>query len=280
MKKTILLLSVTLFLAACNSSNFKIAEPPANSSAQNYGNQNGTKSKKSNTENNKQKVIRTADIKGVVNDYEAFYKDLNLHIKSFDAYINNAEEYRSNNSIENKFEIKIPNSNFEEALIAITNKIDKVKSRKIKSTDVTAAVLDLESRLNTKTKMIVRYQDFIKQAKNIEEILKVEEHIRVLQEEVEATNAKLKYYHQQVAYSTIHLQIVKYFEQPLVAKSFGFFRKMKVAFISGWESLLTTIIGFTYAWPFWLFLSGIALFFYSILTKRKFKTQNTINSAI
>lgn len=279
MKRAIILLIATSILAACNSSNFKSSEAIAFDASKDAGQQSTYKTDAVNQESNKnvseQKVIRTANINGIVKDYEAFYEDLNFSIKNFDAYISNAEEFRSSTSIENKFEIKVPSSNFESTLLAITNKVDKVKSRKIKSTDVTAAVLDLESRLNTKTKMIKRYQDFIKQAKNIEEILKVEEHIRVLQEEIEATKARLKYFSEQVTYSTIHLHITKHIEQPIVAKSFGFFRKMKVAFLSGWESMLIAIIGLTYAWPFWLFMALVSYtFYFFVLRKRNSKPVN------
>jgi len=258
---------------SCNSSNFKNAEMAMADSTKDSANENDVAASsianKQSTSIEKRMIIKTATITGTVNDYDAFYKNLNSQLKKVGAYVNNEEEQRTNYAINNTFEIKVPNEDFDSAIGLLINKLDKISSRKIKATDVSATVLDLESRLNTKTKMIERYRDFVQQAKNVEEILKVEEHIRVLQEEIEATTARIKYYNTQVAYSTIHLHVTKYIEQPVVSASFGFFKKMKIAFFSGWKSLLTAIIGFTYAWPFWLFLGTISFLIYTFIRRKR-----------
>ena len=107
--------------------------------------------------------------------------------------------------------------------------------------------------------MQARYIEILrKQAGNVTDILEAEEKIRLLQEEIEATEAKLRYLQDQVQYSTIHLEIyqkVEYRAKPVVFKE-SFLGRLKSSFINGWEALVSLVLFLINIWPF-LLIGGL-----------------------
>jgi len=87
----------------------------------------------------------------------------------------------------------------------------KLLKRKISTVDVTGEVVDVKARLQAKKQMRLKYTDFLKQSKNMEEVLQVQGEINTIQEEIEAGAVRVKYLTHQSAMSTVNLS----FYQPL-----------------------------------------------------------------
>lgn len=116
---------------------------------------------------------------------------------------------------------------------------------------MTGQYYDLDSRLKSKKAYLQRYTELLSKARNVKEILEIEEQIRVIQEEIDATAASLKSLNEQVAYST--LSVYLYQEQSNIsigADSFG--TKLVDAVRFGWTALETFFIILIRIWPFLL----------------------------
>ena len=60
--------------------------------------------------------------------------------------------------------------------------------------DVTEEYLDIEARLKTKKEVEARYIEILKsKTKTVEDVLKAEEQIRIIREEIEAREGRLNY---------------------------------------------------------------------------------------
>ena len=148
-----------------------------------------------------------------------------------------------------------------------------VDHKKITSKDVTQEYLDLESRLKTKKTVKKRYEEILRsKASTIDEILSAEEAIRVLQEEIEAKEGRLRYLKNRVGLSQINLHIYQTVEQKIEPQEYkaSFADKLQKQFLHGWGMILSVILSIVNVWP--LAIIGLVFLFFKrnwILNKLK-----------
>lgn len=140
----------------------------------------------------------------------------------------------------------------------------------ITAQDVTEEYIDIQTRLKTKLEVKERYEHILrKNAKTVEDILLTEDKLRIIQEEIEAAQGRLKYLMSKVSYSTIQIDLyetVNYIKEPVsYQKTFG--AKIKNGFSFGFKIIEYVFIGVIYMWSLLLILFS-ALFFVK-MKKRK-----------
>jgi len=100
--------------------------------------------------------------------------------------------------------------------------------------------VDGEIRLNSKRLFRNRYNELLTKAGKVVDILAIEENIRVLQEEIESTEGRLKFLDDQVLYSTIDLTLLTEKEiNKDEEKTETFKEKIKWSLATGWASVVT-----------------------------------------
>ncbi|HEX5112596.1 MAG TPA: DUF4349 domain-containing protein, partial [Saprospiraceae bacterium] len=137
--------------------------------------------------------------------------------------------------------------------------------------DVTEEYIDLETRLTNKKAYLEQYRTLLKSARSIEDILKVQEQIRALEEEIESVTGRLKYLTNQVDLSTLHLTITE--KKDFVYKQdkrINFFERLKESISSGWYAFVNFILYLLVLWPFWIIII-VGIWFGVKLMKRKSK---------
>jgi hypothetical protein len=102
----------------------------------------------------------------------------------------------------------------------------------------------------------------LKQAKNMEEILKVQQEINSIQEEIEAGAGRVSYLTHAAAYSTIQLT----FYQVLNAQAEhidkpGFGQRVLNALTNGMDWVGEMLVVMLTLWPLWLLLGGVWLMY-------------------
>ncbi len=207
------------------------------------------------------KIIKEADLGIRVEDYATARKQIDALLQKYDAYISSENESKSGSWISNRLSIRIPVTHFDAFMGSVGDIAERVTHKQITAKDVSRRYVDIESRLKTKKEVREKYSSFLKNAKNIEEMLAVEEKVRLLTEEIESKEAELRYLSDKVNYSTITLSINQkldyVFEDPDYAEP-SFFQRVNRAFETGWHGILHLIVGITTVWP--LVLIGIILF--------------------
>lgn len=219
-----------------------------------------------------EKIIKEADISFQVADYFFAKKQIDSLVKRWGGYISNEDEVSSNYRIENTIIIRVHQRHFESLLNGLGNTAFKVDYKKVNSYDVTEEYVDIQSRLKTKREVEKRYYEILKKATKIEDILRVENEIRKIREEIESQEGRLKYLSDRVSYSTITLNVYQYLEYKYKpSKESNFFTKSYKALDKGWKGLLAFIVALIHIWPV-LLGGGIVLIIF--MRRKKFKTKS------
>jgi hypothetical protein len=132
--------------------------------------------------------------------------------------------------------------------------IGTLLARQISAQDVGEEYVDIQMRLENNLAYLEQYNQLLKQAKTIKEILEVQEIIRRIEEEIESRKGRLQYLDNQVGYATLAVTLVEPGSGTLNAHP-GWGRRLTQAFSSGFNGFLHTIVGAVYLWPFWLLLA-------------------------
>ena len=206
------------------------------------------------------KIIKSATAKYKVDDVKVATAEIKKIAMQYKAYISDLRFQNNLYQIENRFTVKVPQEHFDAMMDSIAGVVSFIEYENITTKDVTEEYIDLQSRLKTKLEVKARYEEVLRRnAKTVEDILMTEDKLRVIQEEIESAQGRLKYLTSKVAFSTIQIDLyetVEYVDEPTsYKKTFG--DKSKNGFSFGWNMVESLVLFLIHVWP--LLLAGILL---------------------
>ncbi len=217
------------------------------------------------------KIIKSANVRYKVTHVKNATRKIHTMIQQFHGYVSDQRFENTIHQIENRFTIKVPEESFDRLMDSLVKVAEFVDYENITTQDVTEEYIDLQSRLKTKLEVKERYETILrKRAKTVKDILATEEKLRVIQEEIEATQGRLQYLTNKVSLSTIQVDLyetVAYKETP-TSYTRTFLSKVKEGFSFGWQLIESIVLGVIYIWP--LLLLAMGIFF---IVKKKFKKK-------
>lgn len=218
------------------------------------------------------KILKDGAIGCELKDYHKDKAAILALIAKHGAYMGSENETKETYRISNDMVIRVSSTQFDALLNGIGDIAANVDFKRITATDVTEEYVDIQTRLKTKKEVEKRYIEFLSRAKNIEEVLKVENELRVIREEIEAKEGRLKFLNDRVAFSTINLNIYQNFDYSgSVSKKPGFFNKIGEGIYAGWSGILNFLVMLTYLWPVWLIGGALIVVW---LRRRKARKPN------
>lgn len=196
------------------------------------------------------KIVKTASVKLEVKKFKYYNEGLHKKIKQYGAYIAGEDDFFSEEKSEMVLTIKVPVQQFESLMNELGGTDIKVIERSIKTEDVTGQLVDTKSRLEAKKQMRLKYLEFLKQSKNMAEVLQVQEEINSIQEEIESAEGRIQFLSNQAAYSTINL----IFYEPLLVfkpenENPSFFTSAAEGFKTGADFIKNLVLGLITIWP-------------------------------
>ena len=206
------------------------------------------------------KIIKSATVKYKVDDVKVATAKIKKIAMRYHAYISDLRFQNTLYQIENRFTVKVPQEHFDAMMDSIAGVAAFIEYENITTKDVTEEYIDLQSRLKTKLEVKARYEEVLHQnAKTVKDILLTEDKLRVIQEEIESAQGRLKYLTSKVAFSTIQIDLfetVEYVDEPSSYKK-TFLDKSKNGFSFGWNMIEAALLFFIHIWP--LLIGGIIL---------------------
>jgi hypothetical protein len=201
--------------------------------------------------NGNDKIIKTADYRFQVSNVKKSQEVIEASVRKYAAYISSSNLQLENPLLEEHITIRVLSENFENLLKEIDTQAVYVNQRKITSDDIGKEFVDLESRLKTKREVESRYAEILRgKAGTIDELLKAEQKIGELHEEIEATISRMNFLRDQVRYSTINLEFYQTVSQQVaVVNGPGLITKFATAFATGFGGAVELLIALTYLWP-------------------------------
>jgi hypothetical protein len=219
----------------------------------------------------KKRIIKDGRLELIVSELEKTKSHIGTILKNHGGYFSN-ERYR-NSDRESSYDLKIriPSANFEGFLVDIETIKGELLYKEIDARDVTDQFIDLETRLQSKRNYRIRYNDLLKKANSVKEILEIEEEIRALEEEIESTTGRLKYLSDLVDYSTLDLTITKlngFKYTPAIRDKFS--ERLKQSLAKGWFGFVDLLFFSIKIWPLWIMVS-LAFYFWKKYKRNKNK---------
>ncbi|WP_153800438.1 DUF4349 domain-containing protein [Foetidibacter luteolus] len=219
------------------------------------------------------KIIKTAKVTLELEDYNAFNAVMHGRLKSYGAYIAQENQQENDYRIQNDLVIKVPVDQFDNLVNTLGGEGIKLLEKNISSDDVTGEVVDTRARIEAKKQVRARYLELLKQAKNMEEILQVQNEINEIQENLEAASGRVEYLTHAAAYSTINLSYYQYINGGSEKDSQpGFAKQIGEAFKTGASVLVNLVLFAISVWPF--MLAGVILYFYF----RRWRSRGTVRA--
>jgi hypothetical protein len=216
------------------------------------------------------KIIKTGAIHIEVIDLSKEKSKVDSLTRQFNAYYDNERMQNLNHRTSYELKIRIPVASFEKFIAAIEKGGNKITYKDIDAQDVTEQFIDLETRLDNKRKYMARYQDLLRQAKTVKDILEIQENIRNIEEEVESVMGRLKYLSNQTSFSTLDITLTQKKEFKYTPeRRENFFEKLKQSLIGGWYLFVDFIYILVYNWV-WIVVISVGVYFWvKIRRKRK-----------
>ena len=179
------------------------------------------------------KLIRTGNIRFEVSSLAETKAAVEAWAKRFDGYVSDfSEDGRSLGMT-----VHIPSSAFDDAMSS-SGTIGKIVSKSADSVDVTDRFYDLDSRLATRRVLLERLQSYLREAKNMKDMLDIETKINDVTAEIEQMQGQFNRLSEQIDYSEIYIEANLPYNH---AEDRGFiFPDLKSAFIEFCE----TVVGF------------------------------------
>jgi hypothetical protein len=262
MKKLMLLTGTLLFFISCQSGSpdggrdtvyhsKDMAPAPSMEESQSYGGDEGT----TDFPVMEQKIIRNGSMTIKVDDVLKSKAEVDAILSQHKAYTGNEQFDNTDYSANYHIQIRVPAENLDALVAALESMEGVVTYKAINARDVTEEFIDLETRLTNKRSYLEQYRQLLRTAKTVEDILKVREQIRMLEEEIESVEGRLKYLRDQVALSTLDLTLMQ--EKDFVYRpdrKINFLERLKDSLSTGWYGFVSFCLYMVGLWPFWIVL--------------------------
>jgi hypothetical protein len=144
------------------------------------------------------KIIYDAYLDMTCDEPDTVYAHIRRIAKKYEGYMSGFNS--------GSIEIRVKSKFFSRALDDIA-RLGKIQSKDIYTRDVTDQYVDLNIRLDNAEKTRQRYQELLKKAATVEEILKVEKELERLNEEIELLKSEIEEIDEQSDFSTITVNV-------------------------------------------------------------------------
>ena len=154
------------------------------------------------SENLERKLIRNGNVTIQVSSLDEGAGAVEAWVAKFNGYVSTSNQYtRSYNYV-----VRIPSDKFDEAMNTFAG-LGKVKSRSVQAQDVTDTYYDLKARLETKKLLREKYNQYLKKADNVKDLMEIERNLNDVISEIESMEGRFKYLSNQIDFSTITIYL-------------------------------------------------------------------------
>lgn len=156
-------------------------------------------------------IVKNADVRLTVKDTDVAIDRATQIIGDAGGYIVSSrvwyQDYYGHNLKYAAITIGVPVDEFENVLSRLRGLAIKVVDETAAGDDVTDQYVDLQSQLNNLEATRARIQDFLKDAKTIDEALRINQELSNIEGQIEQIKGQMNYLNDRSAYSTITLNL-------------------------------------------------------------------------
>ena len=217
------------------------------------------------------KIIRNAQLRIRVSDFAASGRAIEQAVGQVGGQIANSNETRTDNTIENALAVRVPVARLDAFLTLVLKESIYQDSKTITVEDVTRRYVDVEARIRSKKATEETYLRLLRQARSVEDVLKVEEQLAQIREEREVQEAELRQLKNEVALSTVNLTYYQQTEAALRPEE-PFYRQIAHNLADGFRLVGDVLVGVFYFLP----LGLIAALVIWLVTRWRRRRRNLV----
>lgn len=197
------------------------------------------------------KVIKTGSIRFQSADIQEDYERVTKIIRSYDAYVEDENQYNNEQEVEYSLVIRVASEVFDSLYQEVAGLGEKLDHRSVQARDVTEQYYDLQSRIRNKKALEVSYLELLSKANKVADILEIERSLNEVRTEIEQLEGQFQYLSRQVSYSTINLSFYERlpYTHSVVHRT-GFAARISNALYNGWYGFLSFLVWVFSLWPF------------------------------
>ena len=158
-------------------------------------------------QNTNRKIIKNADVRLLVKDTEVAVDRSTQIISDLGGYLVSSriwyQDYYGNNLMYATITLGIPVDEFERALTRMRELSIRVLDETASGEDVTEQYVDLQSQLTNLEATRARIQEFLTDAKTIDEALRINQELANIEAQIEQIKGQMNYISDRSAFSTI-----------------------------------------------------------------------------
>jgi hypothetical protein len=162
-------------------------------------------------QNTNRMIVKNADVKLTVKDTDVAIDRTTQIVGDSGGYIVSSrvwyQDYYGNNLKYASISIGVPVDEFEKVLSKLRGLAIKVVDETASGDDVTKQYVDLQSQLTNLEATRARIQDFLKDAKTVDEALRINQELSNVEGQIEQIKGQMNYLSDRSAYSTITINL-------------------------------------------------------------------------
>ncbi|MCZ7384518.1 MAG: DUF4349 domain-containing protein [Candidatus Methanoperedens sp.] len=202
------------------------------------------------------KIISTASLTLEVKSVEKASNDIVKIVEASQGFISGSSTDASGGSKNGQMTIRVPQKNFY-STIAQIEALGTEKSRQISGQDVTEEFIDVGARLDNLKKQETRFQEILKNASTVKDVLEVERELERVRGEIESLTGRMNYLNQSVEMSTITVNVME--PAPIAGEGWGITDALREAAAGFIGSINGLIVFIGYILPIVVFIAIIVL---------------------
>ena len=203
------------------------------------------------------KLIKTGNINFETEDIKKSRVLIDSLITKYGAYINNENENSYEKRLEQYLVVKIPKDVFDEFINELVSGVKHINSKHVDIQDVTEEFIDITARLKVKKDAEQTYLRLLDTAKNVRDVLDIQNQIQGIRSEIESIEGRLRYLEYSVNYSTLNILMYQAIANGNITPSVSFFAEVFSSLKDGFNMFLNVIVAILNFWVFIILLVGI-----------------------
>jgi hypothetical protein len=259
MNKNILAISLVLLLvitAGCVGSQ-KSIEPgnyPVPSKLDLSVQDTGTAGKVVQGDTLDRKIVSTASLTIEVKSVDSVFKEITKIVQANQGFISSSSTYDAGGRNNGQVTVRVPQKSFYSTIEQI-EPLGTVKSKQISGQDVTEEFIDLGARLDNLKKQESRFQEILKNASTVKDVLEVERELERVRGDIESLTGRMNYLNQSIEMSTITVNAME--PTPITGEGWGLTDALRAAVTGFIESVKGIIVFIGYILPIAVFIAMI-----------------------
>ncbi|MCC6153661.1 MAG: DUF4349 domain-containing protein, partial [Candidatus Hydrogenedentes bacterium] len=152
-------------------------------------------------------LIKNATVTVECEDAGKASETLRASLQANNAYVSNLNEFLDSLGRRTiTLQVRVPADKFDQSMLSLES-LGKVLNKQVSTEDVTEEYVDTESRTRNLKKTEERLIDHLNRAAELEDILRVENELTRVREQIERMDGRLRYLTNRVSFSTISITL-------------------------------------------------------------------------